>query len=48
VREPAIRARLIELGAEPAGGTPEALATFIRAEQAKWGAVVREAGIKPD
>jgi tripartite-type tricarboxylate transporter receptor subunit TctC len=48
VREPAIRARLVELGAEPAGGTPEALAAFIRAEQAKWGAVVREAGIKPD
>ena len=48
VREPAVRARLVEQGAEPVGGTPEELAAFIRAEQAKWGAVVREAGIKPD
>lgn len=48
VREPAVRARLVEQGAEPVGGTPEELAAFIRAEQAKWGAVVREANIKPD
>jgi tripartite-type tricarboxylate transporter receptor subunit TctC len=48
VRESAVRARLVELGAEPAGGTPDELAAFIRAEQAKWGAVVRDAHIKPD
>ena len=48
VREPAVRAKLVEQGAEPVGGTPDELAAFIRAEQAKWGAVVREAGIKPD
>jgi len=48
VREPAVRAKLVEQGAEPVGGTPDELAAFIRTEQAKWGAVVREAGIKPD
>jgi hypothetical protein len=46
VREPAVRAKLVELGAEPAGGTPDELAAFVRAEQAKWGAVVRDAHIK--
>jgi tripartite-type tricarboxylate transporter receptor subunit TctC len=48
VREPAVRAKLVEQGAEPVGGTPDELAAFIRAEQAKWGAVVRDANIKPD
>jgi tripartite-type tricarboxylate transporter receptor subunit TctC len=33
-------------GAEPAGGTPEAFAAFIRAEIAKWAAVVRHAGLR--
>jgi tripartite-type tricarboxylate transporter receptor subunit TctC len=48
VREPGMRAKLVEQGAEPVGGTPDELAAYIRAEQAKWGAVVRDAGIKPD
>ncbi len=33
-------------GAEPAGGTPDAFAAFIRAEIAKWAAVVRHAGLR--
>lgn len=33
-------------GGEPKGETPEQFAAFIRAEHEKWGAVVREAGIK--
>jgi tripartite-type tricarboxylate transporter receptor subunit TctC len=35
-------------GLEPGGGTPEALAAQIRAEYAKWGRFIREAGIKAD
>ena len=35
-------------GSEPMGGTPQRFAEFIRAEHAKWGAVVRESGIKLD
>ena len=33
-------------GAEPGIGTPEAFAAFIRAEYAKWGGVIRDAGIR--
>ena len=32
-------------GAEPAGGTPEAFGTLIRAEIVKWAAVVKHAGL---
>jgi hypothetical protein len=34
--------------AEAVGSTPEEFASFIRTEQAKWGKVVREGGVKPD
>ena len=30
------------------GNTPEQYAAFIRAEQKRWGEVVKRAGIKPD
>ncbi|HWA38529.1 MAG TPA: tripartite tricarboxylate transporter substrate binding protein [Burkholderiales bacterium] len=46
VTKPAIVARFQELGAEPMGGTPEQAAAYIRAEQDKWGKVIRDAGIK--
>jgi tripartite-type tricarboxylate transporter receptor subunit TctC len=41
-------ARLLEEGSAPMGGGVERAARFIRAEQAKWGAAVRDAGIKVD
>ena len=44
--KPAIVARFQELGAEPMGGTPEQVAAYLRAEQEKWGKVIRDAGIK--
>src|SRR5688572_29704355 len=46
ITKPAIVARFQELGAEPMGGTPEQASAYIRAEQEKWGKVIREAGIK--
>ena len=36
------------LGLVPGGGTPEYLGKFLGAEIAKWGALVRETGIKVD
>ena len=42
---PQAREWLAAQGGEPAGETPEEFAAFIRAEYAKWGAVVRDAGI---
>ena len=35
-------------GSEPMGATPQRFADFIKAEHAKWSAVIREAGIKLD
>jgi tripartite-type tricarboxylate transporter receptor subunit TctC len=32
----------------PMGGTPEQYGAFMRAESARWGVVVEQAGIKPD
>ncbi len=46
IAKPAIVQRFGELGAEPLGGTPERMVAFVRAEQDKWGAVIRELGIK--
>ena len=42
------RAKLLAQGAEPAGNTPAEFAAFIKAENAKWGKVVRDSGAKPD
>lgn len=36
-----VRERLIGMGAEPAGGTPEQFTAFVKAEQAKWAEIVR-------
>jgi len=40
--------RLLKLGAEPVGSTPEHLAALVKSENAKWGKVIRDAGIKLD
>jgi tripartite-type tricarboxylate transporter receptor subunit TctC len=45
VRSPELGERLIALGAEPVGSTPEEFAAFIRAEADKWSRVIREAGL---
>jgi tripartite-type tricarboxylate transporter receptor subunit TctC len=39
------RQRMIELGSDPAGNTPEEFARFIRDDQAKWAKLMKEAGI---
>ena len=43
---PAIREKLIALGLEPVGGTPEQFDAHVRKEAAKWADVVKRAGIK--
>ena len=43
-----VRERMLGLGAEPAGNTPEEFARFIRADQAKWSRLMKEAGITPE
>ena len=43
---PDVKDKLAKLGLDPNPGTPEALATLIQAETAKWAKVVRESGAK--
>jgi tripartite-type tricarboxylate transporter receptor subunit TctC len=40
--------KVAAIGSEPAGGTPEQFADFIRKEHAKWADVVRRSGAKID
>jgi len=46
VREPALRDKILNLGAVPEGGSPQDVAAFLRAETAKWKHVIETAGIK--
>jgi tripartite-type tricarboxylate transporter receptor subunit TctC len=43
-----VRERLQAQGAEPMPGSPEAFASFMREEMAKWAPVVKQAGVKLD
>jgi tripartite-type tricarboxylate transporter receptor subunit TctC len=43
---PALRERLVGLGATPTASTPEEFTAFIQAESARWGKLVRTLGIK--
>jgi tripartite-type tricarboxylate transporter receptor subunit TctC len=44
--QPETRQRLMQLGFEPAGGSPEALAAYEKQERAKWGPLIKAAGLK--
>ncbi len=43
---PDVREQVANTGSYIAGDSPEEFAAFVRAEVAKWGKVIREAGIK--
>ena len=44
----AVKARLVALGAEPVGSTPQAHAALTQAEITRWIAAARVAGIQPE
>jgi tripartite-type tricarboxylate transporter receptor subunit TctC len=44
---PEVRELATSTGTEVVAGKPEAFAAFIRAEIAKWGGIIKEAGIRP-
>jgi tripartite-type tricarboxylate transporter receptor subunit TctC len=48
LRLPDVIERLAGQGAEPAGGTPEAFAAFIRSEIDKWAKLVKAANMKAE
>ncbi|HYS57500.1 MAG TPA: tripartite tricarboxylate transporter substrate binding protein [Burkholderiales bacterium] len=48
LRTPEVRERLASEGGEALGGSPEQFASFLKAEHAKWGRVVRESGARAE
>ncbi|MGB7038010.1 MAG: tripartite tricarboxylate transporter substrate binding protein [Xanthobacteraceae bacterium] len=46
LNDPAVHAKLVNAGATPVGGTPQAFGTFLKAEYDKWGRLVVANGIK--
>ena len=48
LRAPRVRDILVSAGADAAGGTPDEMGAFLRAEMAKWGKIIIAANIKPE
>lgn len=48
LRDPVVRERLLEGGADPVGSPPEEFAALVRAEVTKWAAVVKAAGLRQE
>ena len=46
--KPATLAQLLAEGSVPMSGSPQEVATYLKAEQQRWGAVVRESAVKVD
>lgn len=46
LKQPDIQARLVELGAEPLGGTPDDAARLLKSEISKWADVIKAAHIQ--
>lgn len=48
IKSPEAQKRLLNMGMEGVGGTPEEMSAIMKAEMAKWGKVIKDANIKPD
>jgi tripartite-type tricarboxylate transporter receptor subunit TctC len=48
VNSPEVKARLVPQGMDIATGSPAELAKIIREDHARWGKVIRDAGVKPE
>jgi tripartite-type tricarboxylate transporter receptor subunit TctC len=46
--DPGLRERILAQGAEPGGIAPDAFARFIREETTRWGALAKDAGVRPE
>jgi tripartite-type tricarboxylate transporter receptor subunit TctC len=47
LKTPEVQERLLSMGAEAVGNSPEEFGAFLRSETAKWGKVLRDADIRP-
>lgn len=48
VAAPDVREKLLALGIEPVGSTPERLTDHLKAEIARWTPLIQQSGVKPD
>jgi tripartite-type tricarboxylate transporter receptor subunit TctC len=48
LNDPAIAERLTSQGADPAPGTPDELARYMRLDHARWPKVIKTSGIRAD
>ena len=48
LKEPALREKFIQQGADPVASSPEAFGEYLRAETAKWAKIVQSSGAKVD
>ncbi|MBP0625184.1 tripartite tricarboxylate transporter substrate binding protein [Cupriavidus consociatus] len=48
LRKPALQKRLAQIGAEPVGSSPAVLRDHLTRETEKWGALIRQRGIRAD
>jgi tripartite-type tricarboxylate transporter receptor subunit TctC len=46
ISSPEVSTRLVSLGAQPQGGTPEKFAEFFKTEMTTWAGVIKAADIK--
>ena len=46
IDEPKYKARLVESGIEPLGGSAESFAERVRADYRMWGELIKDAGLK--
>ena len=45
---PEIRDKMVAMGTDPVGSTPEEFGMYIKSETAKWGRIIRDGNIRPD
>ena len=48
LHDPALKERLVGLGSDPVGGTPQQFGTFIRSERDRWARVIKQAQIRAE
>ncbi len=48
LRQPDMQERMAVLGLDPAGGTTESFAAFVKADIARWARVIKDAGVRPE